>query len=173
MHKETVTSVTRCAFRVLLVFEEHRADRFPGSVRWRQDQAVGEQEGVDAASSGSVAKGYAVKGLVGVCVSLISFQLKAVHEQLAVLSQAPVSKPKKKKEKKDKDKKKEKDKVNKGKPEEEKKPKAAAQQAKPANQKKAPTRKANSTVTATRYEHLPRNDECRLSSTVVLSAFSI
>lgn len=84
------------------------------------------------------------------CALLISFQLKAVHEQLAVLSQAPVSKPKKKKEKKDKEKKKEKDKVNKGKPEEEKKPKAAAQQAKPANQKKAPTRKANSTVTATR-----------------------
>ncbi|XP_033971576.1 LOW QUALITY PROTEIN: bromodomain-containing protein 3-like [Trematomus bernacchii] len=77
-------------------------------------------------------------------------QLKAVHEQLAVLSQAPVSKPKKKKEKKDKDKKKEKDKGNKGKLEEEKKPKAAAQQPKPANQKKAPARKANSTVTATR-----------------------
>ncbi|KAK5933220.1 hypothetical protein CgunFtcFv8_004866 [Champsocephalus gunnari] len=79
-------------------------------------------------------------------------QLKAVHEQLAVLSQAPVSKPKKKKEKKDKDKKKEKDKDkgNKGKLEEEKKPKAAAQQPKPANQKKAPARKANSTVTATR-----------------------
>ncbi|XP_076003715.1 bromodomain-containing protein 3-like isoform X1 [Genypterus blacodes] len=79
-------------------------------------------------------------------------QLKAVHEQLAVLSQAPVSKPKKKKEKKDKEKKKEKDKEkgNKGKIEEEKKPKAAAQQPKPANQKKAPARKANSTVTATR-----------------------
>ncbi|XP_059192337.1 bromodomain-containing protein 3-like isoform X1 [Centropristis striata] len=79
-------------------------------------------------------------------------QLKAVHEQLAVLSQAPVSKPKKKKEKKDKEKKKEKekDKGNKGKLEEEKKPKAAAQQPKPANQKKAPARKANSTVTATR-----------------------
>ncbi|XP_039902598.1 bromodomain-containing protein 3-like isoform X1 [Simochromis diagramma] len=79
-------------------------------------------------------------------------QLKAVHEQLAVLSQAPVSKPKKKKEKKDKEKKKEKekDKGNKGKMEEEKKPKAAAQQPKPANQKKAPARKANSTVTATR-----------------------
>nr|XP_019967391.1 PREDICTED: bromodomain-containing protein 3-like isoform X1 [Paralichthys olivaceus] len=75
-------------------------------------------------------------------------QLKAVHEQLAVLSQAPVSKPKKKKEKKDKEKKK--DKGNKGKMEEEKKPKAAAQQPKPANQKKAPARKANSTVTATR-----------------------
>ncbi|GLD54443.1 bromodomain-containing protein 3-like protein, partial [Lates japonicus] len=79
-------------------------------------------------------------------------QLKAVHEQLAVLSQAPVSKPKKKKEKKDKEKKKDKDKDkgNKGKMEEEKKPKAAAQQPKPANQKKAPARKANSTVTATR-----------------------
>ncbi|KAK5614312.1 Bromodomain containing protein 3 [Crenichthys baileyi] len=77
-------------------------------------------------------------------------QLKAVHEQLAVLSQAPVSKPKKKKEKKDKEKKKDKDKGNKAKIEEEKKPKAAAQQPKPANQKKAPARKANSTVTATR-----------------------
>uniref|UniRef100_UPI003AABD67A bromodomain-containing protein 3b isoform X2 n=1 Tax=Centroberyx gerrardi TaxID=166262 RepID=UPI003AABD67A len=79
-------------------------------------------------------------------------QLKAVHEQLAVLSQAPVSKPKKKKEKKDKEKKKEKEKEkgNKGKTEEEKKPKAAAQPPKPANQKKAPARKANSTVTATR-----------------------
>ncbi|XP_028268977.1 bromodomain-containing protein 3-like isoform X3 [Parambassis ranga] len=79
-------------------------------------------------------------------------QLKAVHEQLAVLSQAPVSKPKKKKEKKDKEKKKEKDKDkgNKSKMEEEKKPKAAAQQPKPANQKKAPARKANSTVPATR-----------------------
>uniref|UniRef100_A0A1A7YAN0 Bromodomain containing 3a n=1 Tax=Iconisemion striatum TaxID=60296 RepID=A0A1A7YAN0_9TELE len=79
-------------------------------------------------------------------------QLKAVHEQLAVLSQAPVSKPKKKKEKKDKEKKKDKDKDkgNKSKIEEEKKPKATAQQPKPANQKKAPARKANSTVTATR-----------------------
>ncbi|KAM9742942.1 bromodomain-containing protein 3-like isoform 2-T2 [Menidia menidia] len=77
-------------------------------------------------------------------------QLKAVHEQLAVLSQAPVSKPKKKKEKKDKEKKKDKDKGGKPKVEEEKKPKAAAQQPKPANQKKAPARKANSTVPATR-----------------------
>ncbi|KAM3610269.1 uncharacterized protein V6R79_001617 [Siganus canaliculatus] len=76
--------------------------------------------------------------------------LKAVHEQLAVLSQAPVSKPKKKKEKKDKEKKKDKDKGNKAKMEEEKKPKAAAQPPKPASQKKAPARKANSTVTATR-----------------------
>ncbi|XP_029684837.1 bromodomain-containing protein 3b isoform X3 [Takifugu rubripes] len=75
-------------------------------------------------------------------------QLKAVHEQLAVLSQAPVSKPKKKKEKKDKEKKK--DKGNKAKMEEEKKPKTTAQQPKPANQKKPPARKANSTVTATR-----------------------
>ncbi|KAM9810330.1 bromodomain-containing protein 3-like isoform 1-T1 [Neosynchiropus ocellatus] len=75
-------------------------------------------------------------------------QLKAVHEQLAVLSQAPVNKPKKKKEKKDKDKKKEKG--NKAKTEEEKKRKAAAQQPKPANQKKAPVRKANSTVPAPR-----------------------
>uniref|UniRef100_A0A3Q2P6G2 Bromodomain containing 3 n=1 Tax=Fundulus heteroclitus TaxID=8078 RepID=A0A3Q2P6G2_FUNHE len=74
-------------------------------------------------------------------------QLKAVHEQLAVLSQAPVSKPKKKKEKKDKEKKKDKDKGNKAKIEEEKKPKTSAQQPKPANQKKPPARKANSTVT--------------------------
>ncbi|XP_055017827.1 bromodomain-containing protein 3-like isoform X2 [Boleophthalmus pectinirostris] len=75
-------------------------------------------------------------------------QLKAVHEQLAVLSQAPVSKPKKKKEKKDKEKKK--DKGNKAKLEEEKKKPVAAAQPKPPNQKKAPARKANSTVTATR-----------------------
>lgn len=89
-----------------------------------------------------------------VLIISVSHQLKAVHEQLAVLSQAPVSKPKKKKEKKDKEKKKDKDKDkgNKAKIEEEKKPKVAAQQPKPANQKKAPARKANSTVTATRYE---------------------
>ncbi|XP_018614867.1 bromodomain-containing protein 3b isoform X9 [Scleropages formosus] len=84
------------------------------------------------------------------------FQLKAVHEQLAALSQAPVSKPKKKKEKKEKekdkkkkDKEKDKDKHNKAKPEDEKKPKST-QQSKPAQQKKAPARKANSTVTASR-----------------------
>ncbi|XP_029115285.1 bromodomain-containing protein 3b isoform X13 [Scleropages formosus] len=83
-------------------------------------------------------------------------QLKAVHEQLAALSQAPVSKPKKKKEKKEKekdkkkkDKEKDKDKHNKAKPEDEKKPKST-QQSKPAQQKKAPARKANSTVTASR-----------------------
>ncbi|XP_029578206.1 bromodomain-containing protein 3 isoform X4 [Salmo trutta] len=69
-------------------------------------------------------------------------QLKAVHEQLAVLSQAPVSKPKKR----EKDKKKEKDK---GKADDKKKPKLAPQ-AKPANQKKAPARKPNSMVVATR-----------------------
>uniref|UniRef100_A0A4W5KED4 Bromodomain containing 3b n=1 Tax=Hucho hucho TaxID=62062 RepID=A0A4W5KED4_9TELE len=74
-----------------------------------------------------------------------SEQLKAVHEQLAVLSQAPVSKPKKK-EKREKDKKKEKDK---GKADDKKKPKSASQ-AKPANQKKAPARKPNSMVVATR-----------------------
>ncbi|XP_018614868.1 bromodomain-containing protein 3b isoform X11 [Scleropages formosus] len=85
-----------------------------------------------------------------------SEQLKAVHEQLAALSQAPVSKPKKKKEKKEKekdkkkkDKEKDKDKHNKAKPEDEKKPKST-QQSKPAQQKKAPARKANSTVTASR-----------------------
>ncbi|XP_066569075.1 bromodomain-containing protein 3 isoform X4 [Amia ocellicauda] len=80
-------------------------------------------------------------------------QLKAVHEQLAALSQAPVSKPKKKKEKekekKKKDKEKDKEKHNKGKVEEEKKAKST-QPAKQAQQKKAPTKKANSTTTATR-----------------------
>ncbi|XP_064234117.1 bromodomain-containing protein 3-like [Aotus nancymaae] len=77
-------------------------------------------------------------------------QLKAVHEQLAALSQAPVNKPKKKKEKekkkKDKEKEKEKHKV---KAEEEKKAKAAPP-AKQAQQKKAPAKKANSTTAAGR-----------------------
>ncbi|XP_018422422.1 PREDICTED: bromodomain-containing protein 3 [Nanorana parkeri] len=85
-------------------------------------------------------------------------QLKAVHEQLAALSQAPVNKPKKKKEKKekekekkkkDKDKEKEKEKEkHKVKTEEEKKIKPA-QPAKPLPPKKAPTKKANSTTTTT------------------------
>ncbi|XP_071013353.1 bromodomain-containing protein 3-like isoform X3 [Oncorhynchus clarkii lewisi] len=74
-----------------------------------------------------------------------SEQLKAVHEQLAVLSQAPVSKPKKR-EKREKEKKKEKDK---GKADDKKKPKSAPQ-VKAANQKKAPARKPNSMVVATR-----------------------
>ncbi|XP_014016493.1 bromodomain-containing protein 3 isoform X3 [Salmo salar] len=79
-----------------------------------------------------------------------SEQLKAVHEQLAVLSQAPVSKPKKmEKKQKEKKKEKDKDKANKGKADDEKKPKSA-QQTKPANQKKAPARKPNRTGTATR-----------------------
>lgn len=79
-----------------------------------------------------------------------------MHEQLAALSQAPVNKPKKKKEKKekekkkkDKDKDKEKEK-HKAKSEEEKKAKAAPA-AKQAQQKKAPTKKANSTTTASRW----------------------
>ncbi|XP_047909209.1 bromodomain-containing protein 3 isoform X2 [Anser cygnoides] len=80
-------------------------------------------------------------------------QLKAVHEQLAALSQAPVNKPKKKKEKKEKEKKKkdkEKEKEkHKVKAEEEKKPKVA-QPPKQAQQKKAPAKKANSTTTANR-----------------------
>ncbi|KAB5549259.1 hypothetical protein PHYPO_G00065370 [Pangasianodon hypophthalmus] len=76
-------------------------------------------------------------------------QLKAVHEQLAALSQAPVSKPKKKKEKKDKDKKKKDNKLNKGKLEEDKKAKVG-QPAKQTQQKKAPARKANSTVPGNR-----------------------
>ncbi|POI34211.1 hypothetical protein CIB84_002037, partial [Bambusicola thoracicus] len=80
-------------------------------------------------------------------------QLKAVHEQLAALSQAPVNKPKKKKEKKEKEKKKkdkEKEKEkHKVKAEEEKKPKVA-QPPKQTQQKKAPAKKANSTTTASR-----------------------
>nr|XP_020667908.1 bromodomain-containing protein 3 [Pogona vitticeps] len=81
------------------------------------------------------------------------WNLKAVHEQLAALSQAPVNKPKKKKEKKEKEKKKkekEKEKEKqKVKAEEEKKAKAAPP-AKPAQPKKAPAKKANSTTTANR-----------------------
>uniref|UniRef100_A0A8C5MN91 Bromodomain containing 3 n=1 Tax=Leptobrachium leishanense TaxID=445787 RepID=A0A8C5MN91_9ANUR len=82
-------------------------------------------------------------------------QLKAVHEQLAALSQAPVNKPKKKKEKKEKEKKKDKDKEkekekekHKVKNEEEKRVKPS-QPAKPVPPKKAPTKKANSTTTTT------------------------
>ncbi|XP_030647147.1 bromodomain-containing protein 3b isoform X3 [Chanos chanos] len=78
------------------------------------------------------------------------FQLKAVHEQLAALSQGPVSKPKKKKEKKEKEKKKkekEKDKdKGKVKAEEDKKAKSS-QQNKQAQQKKTTARKPNSTST--------------------------
>uniref|UniRef100_A0A8C2QUQ3 Bromodomain containing 3 n=1 Tax=Capra hircus TaxID=9925 RepID=A0A8C2QUQ3_CAPHI len=67
-------------------------------------------------------------------------QLKAVHEQLAALSQAPVNKPKRKKEKKEK-KKKDKDKErHKVKAEDEKRAKAAPP-AKQAPQKKAPAKK--------------------------------
>ncbi|XP_058014994.1 bromodomain-containing protein 3 isoform X3 [Ahaetulla prasina] len=80
-------------------------------------------------------------------------QLKAVHEQLAALSQAPVNKPKKKKEKKEKEKKKkekEKEKEkHKAKAEEEKKAKATPP-AKAPQQKKAPAKKANSTVPVNR-----------------------
>ncbi|XP_032088735.1 bromodomain-containing protein 3 isoform X2 [Thamnophis elegans] len=78
-------------------------------------------------------------------------QLKAVHEQLAALSQAPVNKPKKKKEKKEKEKKKkEKEKEkHKAKAEEEKKAKVALP-AKAPQQKKAPAKKANSTVPVNR-----------------------
>ncbi|KAM4877311.1 bromodomain-containing protein 3 isoform 2-T2 [Thomomys bottae] len=80
-------------------------------------------------------------------------QLKAVHEQLAALSQAPVNKPKKKKEKKEKEKKKkDKDKEkekHRAKSEEEKKAKVAPP-VKQAQQKKAPVKKANSTTTASR-----------------------
>uniref|UniRef100_A0A672T3D9 Bromodomain-containing protein 3-like n=1 Tax=Sinocyclocheilus grahami TaxID=75366 RepID=A0A672T3D9_SINGR len=78
------------------------------------------------------------------------FQLKAVHEQLAALSQGPVSKPKKKKEKKEKEKKKkdkEKDKdKNKVKVEDDKKAKSS-QPNKQTRQKKTSARKPNSTST--------------------------
>lgn len=77
-----------------------------------------------------------------------------MHEQLAALSQAPVNKPKRKKEKKEKEKKKkdkDKDKErHKARSEEEKKAKAAPP-AKQAPQKKPPTKKANSTTTASRH----------------------
>ncbi|XP_067088137.1 bromodomain-containing protein 3a isoform X1 [Osmerus mordax] len=70
------------------------------------------------------------------------YQLKAVHEQLAALSQAPVSKPKKKKDKKEKDKKKkDKDKHIKAKSGEEDK----AKPGQTGKRKKGPSRKANST----------------------------
>ncbi|KAM5300347.1 bromodomain-containing protein 3 isoform 1-T1 [Ctenodactylus gundi] len=87
----------------------------------------------------------------GSTVRPLGVWLKAVHEQLAALSQAPVNKPKKKKEKKDKEKKKkDKDKEkHRAKPEEERKAKAAPP-AKQAAQKKAPARKASSTSTAGR-----------------------
>ncbi|TEA29668.1 hypothetical protein DBR06_SOUSAS510263 [Sousa chinensis] len=82
-------------------------------------------------------------------------QLKAVHEQLAALSQAPVNKPKRKKEKKEK-KKKDKDKErHKAKSEEDKKAKVAPP-AKQAQQKKAPAKKANSATVAGRWAPAPR-----------------
>uniref|UniRef100_A0A671RB36 Bromodomain-containing protein 3-like n=1 Tax=Sinocyclocheilus anshuiensis TaxID=1608454 RepID=A0A671RB36_9TELE len=73
-------------------------------------------------------------------------QLKAVHEQLAALSQGPVSKPKKKKEKKKKDKEKDKDK-SKVKVEDDKKAKSS-QTNKQTQQKKTSARKPNSTSTS-------------------------
>ncbi|XP_044938807.1 bromodomain-containing protein 3 isoform X2 [Mustela putorius furo] len=80
-------------------------------------------------------------------------QLKAVHEQLAALSQAPVNKPKRRKEKKEKEKKrkdKDKDKErHKAKSEDEKKAKVAPP-AKQAQPKKAPAKKASSTAAASR-----------------------
>ncbi|XP_027471281.1 bromodomain-containing protein 3 isoform X2 [Zalophus californianus] len=76
-------------------------------------------------------------------------QLKAVHEQLAALSQAPVNKPKRKKEKKEKEKKKKEKDRHKAKPEDERKAKAAPP-AKPAQPKKAPAKKASSTAVASR-----------------------
>ncbi|XP_058528912.1 bromodomain-containing protein 3 isoform X2 [Ochotona princeps] len=72
-------------------------------------------------------------------------QLKAVHEQLAALSQAPVNKPKKKKEKE----KRRKAKERKARPEEDRKAKAAPPP-KQAPQKKAPAKKPSSTAAAGR-----------------------
>uniref|UniRef100_A0A672NX96 Bromodomain-containing protein 3-like n=1 Tax=Sinocyclocheilus grahami TaxID=75366 RepID=A0A672NX96_SINGR len=72
-------------------------------------------------------------------------QLKAVHEQLAALSQGPVSKPKKKKEKKKKDKEKDKDK-SKVKVEDDKKAKSSqTNKQTQQQQKKTSARKPNST----------------------------
>lgn len=92
------------------------------------------------------------------------FQLKAVHEQLAALSQAPVNKPKRKKEKKEKEKrKKDKDKDkerHKARSEDEKKAKAAPP-TKQAPQKKAPTKKANSTTAASRWALPLPSTTCR------------
>ncbi|KAM7093297.1 bromodomain-containing protein 3 isoform 2-T5 [Molossus nigricans] len=76
-------------------------------------------------------------------------QLKAVHEQLAALSQAPVNKPKRKKEKKEKEKRRKDRERHKARSEDEKKAKAAPP-AKQAPQKKAPAKKANSTTAASR-----------------------
>ncbi|XP_049629593.1 bromodomain-containing protein 3 [Suncus etruscus] len=80
-------------------------------------------------------------------------QLKAVHEQLAALSQAPVNKPKRKKEKKEKEKKrkdKDKDKErHKAKSEEDRKARPVPP-ARPAPQKKAPAKKASSSTAAGR-----------------------
>ncbi|XP_072816604.1 bromodomain-containing protein 3 isoform X2 [Vicugna pacos] len=80
-------------------------------------------------------------------------QLKAVHEQLAALSQAPVSKPKRRKEKKekkrkDKDRDKDKDR-HKARPEEERKAKAAPPARQPP-QRRAPAKRASSTTAAGR-----------------------
>ncbi|XP_066509566.1 bromodomain-containing protein 3-like isoform X3 [Hoplias malabaricus] len=94
-------------------------------------------------------KGYRAGGKNG-CAK--HFQLKAVHEQLAALSQGPVSKPKKKKEKKEKEKKKKDKEKDKDKSkakvvvEEEKKTKSS-QQNKQTQPKKSSTRKPNSTST--------------------------
>ena len=86
------------------------------------------------------------------------FQLKAVHEQLAALSQAPVNKPKRKKEKKEKEKKKkdkDKDKErHKAKSEDDKKAKVAPP-AKQAQPKKPPAKKASSTAAASRWAVVP------------------
>nr|XP_025837828.1 bromodomain-containing protein 3 [Vulpes vulpes] len=102
-------------------------------------------------------------------------QLKAVHEQLAALSQAPVNKPKRKKEKKEKEKKKkdkdkDKDKErHKAKSEDEKKAKVAPP-AKQAQPKKAPAKKASSTATASRWvvaPFRPLQAQCCVSSVLV------
>lgn len=92
----------------------------------------------------------------GACSAPALLQLKAVHEQLAALSQAPVNKPKRKKEKKEKEKrKKDKDKErHKARSEDEKKARAAPP-TKQAQPKKPPSKKASSTTVASRWACRP------------------
>ncbi|KAK2845692.1 hypothetical protein Q7C36_010546 [Tachysurus vachellii] len=106
------------------------------------------ESSADSSSSSSDSEEERATRLAELQEQVSVLQLKAVHEQLAALSQGPVSKPKKKKEKKEKDKKKkdkEKDKA-KAKVEEEKKTKSL-QQNKPSQPKKSSARKPNSTST--------------------------
>ncbi|KTG02166.1 hypothetical protein cypCar_00017956, partial [Cyprinus carpio] len=108
------------------------------------------ESSVDSSSSSSDSEEERATRLAELQEQVSGRQLKAVHEQLAALSQGPVSKPKKKKEKKEKEKKKkdkEKDKdKNKVKVEDDKKAKSS-QTNKQTQQKKTSARKPNSTST--------------------------